>query len=101
MKKITSILVVLREIDIDSVSAVAFIGDDVRFLGHGFRFDIVILTKEESRLWLLDPSIPQGDIKITCTDYTDFYTWIKGFYFLVSLACLKECFSSLESILLS
>ena len=49
MKKITSILVVLGEIDIDSVSAVAFIGDDVRFLGHGFRFDIVILTKEESR----------------------------------------------------
>ena len=35
MKKITSILVVLGEIDIDSVSAVAFIGDDVRFLGHG------------------------------------------------------------------
>ena len=100
MKKITSILVVLREIDIDSVSAVAFIGDDVRFLGHDF-FCIVILTKEESRLWLLDPSIPQDDIKITCTDYTDFYTWIKGFYFLVSLACLKECFSSLESILLS
>ena len=34
MKKITSILVVLREIDVNPCSAVAFIGDDVRFLGH-------------------------------------------------------------------
>ena len=36
MKKITSIFVILGEIDVDPVSAVAFIGDDVRFLGHDF-----------------------------------------------------------------
>ncbi len=48
MKKITSIFVILSEIDVDPVSAVAFIGDDVRFLGHDF-FCIVILMKEESR----------------------------------------------------
>ena len=35
MKKITSIFVILGEIDIDPVSSVAFISDDVRFLGHG------------------------------------------------------------------
>ncbi len=36
MKKITSIFVVLSEVDIDPVSSVAFVSDDVRFLGHEY-----------------------------------------------------------------
>ena len=54
MEKITSIFMIFGEIDIDSVASRSFIGNNVCF-GHR-----------------------AVEMKITCTDYTDFYTWFKG-----------------------
>ena len=68
MEKITSIFMIFGEIDIDSISSISFVSDNI-CSGHNVL-----------------------EMKITCTDYTDFYTCIKGIYFVFLLLMFKRLF---------